>query len=722
MKQWNNKVVRRGIVGTMAAVAVMSSPIAQDDLSLEDILSLDEGNVASLLGGSLEAAPATVNSYSAADIERSGARTLTDLFDKYTPGFQSLEHIWVTPMWGFRGIINDRPENILINVNGEMQNLLSKNGLQGEGFLGLMDDIAEVQTLTGPGSVIHGPGALAGVINVELKDGQGEKKDQVLLQYGNEKEFMAQYAHIFDLGDNKLFRLSAGYRQQHESSDGYTGGDDTGGWGANPHHYHGGRKFGPNYRVTGVYSNKNQKTRAWFRYFDATFDGQTKRDYGDKGGSPVLSRKHYHKMLSMSADKTFGLTDRFELKTTIGATLSNAGIKRSRNGTRYGRRDAEDQSHLQYDGDIMDSYGESRYRMRADLKFKSDVSPFVIAAESRFDFFGENFLGPDFQNPAEWGYGNNLGQIRERTIEPGEYINLAAFGEWKGQFVSWVTPTVGARYDKHTRFETFAPRLATVFSIAKAHNIRLVYQEAYKALSQDNLRGGNETGASSQPSSKGQKPAQNKSSEVGYVFKSGNYSANAVWFRNDLILYAWDTSLYGQSKTFLKTSGFELGGSVKFGGFTANFNHSHVDFNGVTGTNGTRGGFIYPDEGKSLINWADDVSKVDLSYMMNDKYSFASSIRYYWEDDGRKQIATEDRKSNPTSLENYEAKGAAMMKFDIQIARSFKNSKVILDLENISGLWEEENMGRYNYGPRQSDVRVWQTDRPRFKLTYSTSF
>ena len=44
--------------------------------------------------------------------------------------------------------------------------------MQGESYLGLMSDIREVQIMSGPASVIHGPGALSGVFNIELKDGR----------------------------------------------------------------------------------------------------------------------------------------------------------------------------------------------------------------------------------------------------------------------------------------------------------------------------------------------------------------------------------------------------------------------------------------------------------------------------------------------------------------------------------------------------------------------
>jgi iron complex outermembrane receptor protein len=72
---------------------------------------------------------------------------------------------------GFRGIISDRDDKYLYQVNGLTMNNRMLLGADNERALPLLGDIRSVNVVRGPASATHGAGALAGVIGVETYNG-----------------------------------------------------------------------------------------------------------------------------------------------------------------------------------------------------------------------------------------------------------------------------------------------------------------------------------------------------------------------------------------------------------------------------------------------------------------------------------------------------------------------------------------------------------------------
>ena len=75
------------------------------------------------------------------------------------------------PILGFRGIISDRDDKYLYQVNGVTLNSRMLNGSDNERNLPLLGDIHSVDVVRGPASATHGSGALAGVIGVQTYTG-----------------------------------------------------------------------------------------------------------------------------------------------------------------------------------------------------------------------------------------------------------------------------------------------------------------------------------------------------------------------------------------------------------------------------------------------------------------------------------------------------------------------------------------------------------------------
>ncbi len=172
-------------------------------LGLEELETLRFQDTITLAQTPLFEAPASITVITDKDIERSGARSLDELLDIYVPSFQYMYKVEGYQA-GLRGIISDRNNKLLITVNGRSMNVLaSDGGAITERPLSLLGDIEKITVVAGPGSVIYGPGAIAGVIAIQTRDGHGEPGLQMDVRLGAGEVFASgelRYAHEFQNG------------------------------------------------------------------------------------------------------------------------------------------------------------------------------------------------------------------------------------------------------------------------------------------------------------------------------------------------------------------------------------------------------------------------------------------------------------------------------------------------------------------------------------------
>lgn len=166
------------LVGTVAAAASASAQVTArfDDidlanLDLETLVNLEFRSAAGLTDIELHQLPVTMSWLDAAEVHGSGARDLNHLLEVYVPNVQFIDHHHLQPHLGFRGIISDREDKYLYQVNGRTMTNRTLLGSDNERALPLLGDIRSISVVRGPASATHGAGALAGVINVETYNG-----------------------------------------------------------------------------------------------------------------------------------------------------------------------------------------------------------------------------------------------------------------------------------------------------------------------------------------------------------------------------------------------------------------------------------------------------------------------------------------------------------------------------------------------------------------------
>lgn len=135
---------------------------------IEPEQSLPLGHVVAPLSRTVPAAAMRIDSDM---IWLSGARSLNEALDVFVPNLQIISQSQQGDRVGIRGIVSNVNDKILLKVNGKLMNDRSSRGVFSEMDLAMLGDIHHVDVIRGPGSVIDGPGAIAGVINAQTHTG-----------------------------------------------------------------------------------------------------------------------------------------------------------------------------------------------------------------------------------------------------------------------------------------------------------------------------------------------------------------------------------------------------------------------------------------------------------------------------------------------------------------------------------------------------------------------
>ena len=182
------------------------SPPELFELSLEDLLKVKVYNKAAITKVDNISTPALITRISASQIRQTPARNIYDLLEVYVPGAFWMNHE-EGPHPGIRGSIVNRNYKFLLLVNNRLMNHRSYYGAKSELEMWQLSDIEQIEVIRGPGSVVFGPGAVAGVINIITKRAEDLKVDELNLSYYSEYQSKGiGLNHKFEFAGNDFFQ------------------------------------------------------------------------------------------------------------------------------------------------------------------------------------------------------------------------------------------------------------------------------------------------------------------------------------------------------------------------------------------------------------------------------------------------------------------------------------------------------------------------------------
>lgn len=479
-----------------------------DQLSLGDLLTM-KITTGSFLELELTKSALSMTIISREMVRTSSARNMSELLEIYVPGFVYNINKYIGAVWNMRGVSNDRNTKIVYCVNGHKLNTQARNGAEGETTLGLLSDIERVEVLRGPAGLVYGSGAMAGIVNVVTRKGEGNKSSATITAggdgsksieanlYGNPRDGVSFAANAgfkesdgFARGKTRIYSRmgsssSAPAANLGVPSDGRTGSTD-GNWKIAADLTV--KKFNFNMRST----RQKENSGAYFIYAPWPDKiGQPSSDSAIKTWNPRpvdgvmvqpmdpfwknknngrASRKQYlSDAISSEASYTFDIGGN-ELKTKVNCDLNTTCIKEEMLD-QY-RFDAQYQ-----DGRLIEIFGEKRYLLNAIFMLKTIPSlQAAFGIEDRIDDIGKSIDG----------YNYYYYEPKHYVVSNIVYNTFSVFGEGFYDINEQFGVHGGIRLDVHTRATFASPKLALVYRPSENQSVKLIYQSAANNGSADN--------------------------------------------------------------------------------------------------------------------------------------------------------------------------------------------------------------------------------------------
>ena len=214
MKPSNHSLLLAGIFSSLIAPVSLKADsdleIAEDgllDLSLEELISLDVPDVTSVSKRKqrLMDSPAAVFVITNEDIQRSGVTSIPEAL-RMVPGMQVARlngNTWSISTRGFNYIFANK---LLVLIDGRTVYSPLFSGVNWDVQDTMLEDIARIEVIRGPGAALWGANAVNGVINIITKHAADTQGGLLSTGFGSEEKAFAAYRYGGTLGDDGYYR------------------------------------------------------------------------------------------------------------------------------------------------------------------------------------------------------------------------------------------------------------------------------------------------------------------------------------------------------------------------------------------------------------------------------------------------------------------------------------------------------------------------------------
>ena len=677
-------------------------------------------------------APASVTVITAQDIKNSGARSLDELLDIFVPGFQYMYKTQGNPI-GIRGIISDRNNKILLTVNGRSMNVrASDGGAITERWFSMLGDICRITVINGPGSAVYGPGAIAGIINIETCNGKDFQGFEASARGGGVEYFgslEARYGKKFD-EDTALF--------VYYGADYYPGADNNDA----PLKF----AYDINQEDNAIFYKRHSKPDFDVPRDNSTFRGLIRHKIHAQldGSNYELWARYTLSGQRIPADQYFYIHNHPNLLKDNGA--ANQQLTFLGRYTHYVNRWLSLDYMLSYMfSDVQINYGLPD-RLNRPQQTKDDRHWSEDEAVGRIMAHLTPLEGHKIAIGVEYYY-NNLGRKGHLySKEPSNIQGLPIGTKWNSHMLSLVgeyqlrlNPDIigvaGLRVDKH-RFTSwmFSPRAALIYSPDATNVFKFIYNHSVRHADDADLYL-----AHLEHEKRGDIESIDNFEFLYDVQPLSGIQLSFSTFYNRHHLVAFDKAVtgtlyqglvptYGRTSKIglVQTFGVEGMLKVQMDGFHARLSHSFtklLDFDlykkGVI-QNVSASPYGY---GNDLANWVNNVTKFNIDYNVTDHFSLHSSARIYWGLPGGEDMAryNMDKVGSPALPIGDSDDKAFDTSIFLSIGVGYKvnqTTDVILHGYNLMGLFDKD-LNKRNFFQRTT---MYRDAAPAVALRISSFF
>ena len=684
------------------------STLAEDllDFDLEDLVKMHVKPVGTLTKTEERRIPAAITRISREMIKKSGARSLEELLEIYIPNFQTLRHHFAGTNVGFRGILTDLNDKILLLVNGRVMNHRMFYGADSEFKLSLLGDIHHIDVVRGPGSATYGPGAISGVISIHTLNSRNFSGTELSFKQGFLEEFSS-----FEMKVGQKLDDSSGYFL-YAGGDIYQGSDHR-----NSPLYFGtsinGR--GPNSNTGINWTDDRQSFRGrprlklhleynvenfdfWLRY---TQGGH--RETGVREYSSVSNRDEYvgigYQQFTAAARYKSQLSKTLEIDLLTSYDMYNR-FRRipyiSSNNTQLNFREDEIYFRLQ-----MNWTPDERHQIAYGLDFS-------------YEFFGRNVPGWPHQDSTPVP-GNS----------PWETSTLGVFGEHQWRLSEDLTNFFSLRLDKHSYSELmFSPRWALVYTPTEYDTFKFIYNRSVRRtndffLRTEYLNTGDESDDTETLDNLELRYEKQLNERLSTAL-SINYSVLEV------IAFDGTTNISNSNLGKLSLYGAEWEAKYKSEKLIAILSHGWTQMHDFSLDRDVTSQVVSAHPygfGKNLAHWSNHISKLYLEYKLSKKWLVNSSTIYYWGYPGAEDYADYNnarlQQNNITRTEG--SKKAFGRSIFVNAGVQYKPDKhwtIHFNAHNVLG-WFDKDFNKRNYLQLMDTYRL---EAPAFSFSIDYRF
>lgn len=637
-----------------------TAPASIYDMSIDELMDVEVGSVATLTHTKPRLIPAATTTITAKQIRESGARSMFELFDIYVPNLQWSRHHWESDMLGVRGIINDRNDKYLLLVNGRYMNDRTHFGVISELDMVALGDIHHIDVIRGPGSPMHGPGAISMVINIITYNSDTFQGTEVTGRLGAVEEFYSgelKYGRKNKDGDGGLFVYSGFGKyigaSKYDAPQVYPFFFPVGGGSATvPVLTIPGEGTKAGHPMTNTYVNRDNadallpsmklhlqyKKDNWDLWARLTRGGKqfawaaesiARPPFGNGDtnfytrfrGIPPYQRSNFYTYLQFTGFVGYKMEVTEDLDIDYAFSYQSITNVQERE-IRYGF-----------------NYREDNYYAKILLKWQpNDQHKIAFGSEyllNDLGLLGWNGLGykapkfrgsstgtpTPFMNPNVQLWGWNVLMPTWRT-EMWSFL-----GEWQWNINDKWTTFVGGRVDDHTYVEKmFSPRAALIHTPNEKDTYKLMFTRSVRTNFEEEMK------AEWDNTHRNSSPEKLTSWELRYERKNCeqlDFGLSA--YHNKMDAISWSNS---QTTNIGSYATWGIEGEIDYHTEKDRVLLSHgytklIWFKGLPGVSQSISAMPY-NYGDDLTNWSNHNTKLIYQRKLNDKLTFDASLRVYW--------------------------------------------------------------------------------------------
>jgi len=686
-------------ISAIVSLTLMVNVYAKDDIinmDLEDLSKVEiQDSSITLTKVKIKDVPSFITIITQKDIQDSGARNLDELLEIYVPDVAYMYKVQGNQI-GIGGVINDRNNKILLTLNGRVLNIkASDGGAISERAFSMLGDIKKVTVISGPGSTIYGPGAIAGVINIETFDARSFQGFEVNIRGGAVEQFKTidmKYATNFTNGVGIFL---------------YGGVDD----------YDGANNDDAINKVAFDYPSRDIYANTKLPFYTTNINGS----YHDEIRTKIHFQLNYNNLVFWSRYTKSGMaipTSQNLYTYPISEYLVDTGASNEQWSSLLSYKQIVDTS---FDIDYSLSY------VRSKVANTNSIDPANTRGNKHWteDNINLHILSsyiPNERTKCAFGveytynqFGDNNSNIITLLPVGTKWSSdmYSLFGELQTKPTLHSTIFLDLRADKHKYSPImFSPRLAFIYDINDVDVLKLNYNHSVRVPDDADLYYNHKyNGELSDVESldRIEMIYTHQSNNLQFDFKS-SYNQQAVVAYNDVTVpgvteYIGDLDFYTIegifqysdhlykfyiSHNYTKQLSFSLNNSA-----TSRQNISASDY-----------GY-----GNDLANWNNHITKVRFDYKYNKKLKFINSLRVFWGMPGAVDMADYNRDTFSTADHAYYrlpvyTDGTRAFEesiyFNTAVEYQFnKRTKISLHGYNLLGLFNED-LNKRNYFKKSS--------------------